>query len=73
MLVKKALEKWIMCFDYIDLIHACPKDLYPLPTIDKRIDNSIRYKLLSFMDAYSSYNQIPTFEPDKEKTTFMIE
>ncbi|GAU34822.1 hypothetical protein TSUD_394480 [Trifolium subterraneum] len=36
-----------------DLLEACPKDAYPLPNIDKLVDNSSGFKLLSFMDAYS--------------------
>jgi len=62
-----------MCVDYTDLNRACPKDAYPLPNIDKLVDNSSGYKLLSFMDAYSGYNQIPMAEEDKQKTTFMTE
>lgn len=60
-----------MCVDYIVLNKVCPKDSYPLSRIDKLVDNSVRYKLLSFMDAYFSYNRIPIYELDREKTTFM--
>ncbi|MCI36081.1 hypothetical protein A2U01_0057303, partial [Trifolium medium] len=56
-----------------DLNKACPKDSYPLPNIDKLVDNLAGYKLLSFMDAYSGYNQIPMYEGDKDKTAFMTE
>jgi hypothetical protein len=62
-----------MCVDYTDLHRACPKDAYPLPNIDKLVDNSSGYKLLSFMDAYSGYNQILMAEEDKMKTAFMTE
>jgi len=72
-LVKKSNGKWCICVDYIDLNRACPKDAYPLPNIDKLEDNSSGYKLLSFMDAYSGYNQIPMAEEDKQKTAFMTE
>lgn len=72
-LVKKSNGKWRMCVDYTDLNRACPKDAYPLPNIDKLVDNSSGYKLLSLMDAYSRYNQIPMAEEDKMKTTFMTE
>jgi hypothetical protein len=72
-LVEKSNGKWRMCVDYTDLNRACPKDAYPLPNIDKLVDNSSGYKLLSFMDAYSGYNQIPMAEEDKMKTTFMTE
>ncbi|GAU39244.1 hypothetical protein TSUD_396900 [Trifolium subterraneum] len=72
-LVKKSNGKWRMCVDYTDLNRACPKDAYPLPNIDKLVDNSSGFKLLSFMDAYSGYNQIKIAEIDKKKTAFMTE
>ncbi|GAU45421.1 hypothetical protein TSUD_182900 [Trifolium subterraneum] len=72
-LVKKSNEKWRMCVDYTDLNRACPKDVYPLLNIDKLVDNSSEFKLLSFMDAYSGYNQIKMAEIDKNKTAFMTE
>ncbi|GAU47395.1 hypothetical protein TSUD_372840 [Trifolium subterraneum] len=72
-LVKKSNGKWRMCVDYTDLNRACPKDAYPLPNIDKLVDNSSGFKLLSFMDAYCGYNQIKMAEIDKTKTAFMTE
>jgi len=60
-----------MCTDYTDLNKFCLKDLFPLPDIDRLVDNSSGYQLLSFMDAYSGYNQIPMFPPDEEKTAFI--
>ncbi|GAU32292.1 hypothetical protein TSUD_63090 [Trifolium subterraneum] len=39
--------------NFIAEAQACPKDAYPLPNIDKLVDNSSGFKLLSFMDAYS--------------------
>ncbi|GAU39237.1 hypothetical protein TSUD_396840 [Trifolium subterraneum] len=72
-LVKKSNGKWRMCVDYTDLNSVCPKDAYPLPNIDKLVDNSSGFKLLSFMDAYSGYNQIKMAEIDKKKTAFMTE
>ena len=62
-----------MCVDYTDLNRASPKDAYPLPNIDKLVDNSSGYKIFSFLDAYCGYNQIPMAEEDKQKTTFMTE
>ncbi|GAU46466.1 hypothetical protein TSUD_402330 [Trifolium subterraneum] len=52
---------------------ACPKDAYPLPCIDRLVDNSSGFKLLSFLDAYSGYNQIPMVVADRTKTTFMTD
>ena len=60
-----------MCVDYTDLNRACPKDAFPLPNIDMLVDNSAGYKILSFMDAYSGYNQIPMAVSDKHCTAFM--
>ncbi|CAL5202632.1 unnamed protein product [Lathyrus oleraceus] len=70
-LVKKNNGKWRMCVDYTDLNRACPKDAFPLPNIDSLVDNSAGFKLLSFMDAYSGYNQIPMSPADKKHTAFM--
>ena len=50
-LVKKASEKYRMCVDYTDLNKACPKDSYPLPTIDQLVDSTACYKLYSFVNA----------------------
>ncbi|GAU30655.1 hypothetical protein TSUD_31270 [Trifolium subterraneum] len=70
-MVKKANGKWRMCVDFTDLNKACPKDLYPLPNIDRLIDGESGYKTLSFMDAYSGYNQIKMHPMDAQHTTFM--
>ena len=60
-----------MCVDFTDLNKACPKDSFPLPKIDQFVDSTAGYGLLSFMDAFSGYNQIPMFEQDEESTTFI--
>jgi hypothetical protein len=57
-MVKKSNGKWMMCVDFIDLNKACPRDSFPLPRIDALVDSTSRYELLSFIDAFSSYNQI---------------
>ncbi|XP_072060157.1 uncharacterized protein [Arachis hypogaea] len=57
-MVRKNPGKWRMCFDFTNLNKACLKDAYPLPCIDKLVDNASGFKSLSFMDAYSGYNQI---------------
>ncbi|KAM2471901.1 hypothetical protein ACFX1W_047121 [Malus domestica] len=61
---------WRMCVDYTDLNKRCPKDSFPLPLIDRLIDSMAGCELLSFMDAYSGYNQILMNLPDQEHTTF---
>ena len=70
-MVKKANEKWRMCVDFTGLNKACPKDSYPLQRIDTLVDSIARNQLLSFMDAFSGYNQIKLEEADQEKTSFI--
>ena len=60
-----------MCVDFIDLNKACPKDSYPLLRVDVLVDSTARHQLLSFMDAFSGYNQIRMHEDDQEKTSFV--
>ncbi|MCI67544.1 retrotransposon gag protein, partial [Trifolium medium] len=60
-----------MCVDFIDLNKACPKDPYLLPSIDRLIYGASGYKTLSFMDAYSGYNQIKMNTLDAPHTAFM--
>ena len=60
-----------MCVDFTDLNRAYPKDSYPLPRIDTLVDSTARHQLLSFMDAFSGYNQIRMKEADQEKTSFV--
>ncbi|XP_074374423.1 uncharacterized protein LOC141714827 [Apium graveolens] len=72
-LVKKPNGKWRTCMDFTDLNKACPKDSFPLPRIDQLIDATAGHALLSFMDAYSGYNQILMYEPDQEHTSFITD
>ena len=70
-MVKKANEKWRMCVDFMDLNKACPKDSYPFSQVNVLVDFMARHQLLSFMDAFSSYNHIKLNETDQEKTSFI--
>nr|XP_017245509.1 PREDICTED: uncharacterized protein LOC108217176 [Daucus carota subsp. sativus] len=70
-LVKKSNGKWRMCTDYSDLNRAFPKDFYPLPNIDQLIDATSGHELLSFMDAFSGYNQIKMAPEDQNSTAFI--
>ena len=63
--------KWRVCIDYMDLNDACPKDSFPLPRIDQIVDALAGYGMLSFLDAFSGYHQIPMYPPDAEKTSFI--
>ncbi|XP_024164073.1 uncharacterized protein LOC112171063 [Rosa chinensis] len=70
MVPKKSPGSWRMCVDYTNLNRACPKDSFPLPRIDQLIDSTAGYWLLSFMDAFSRYNQILMNPADEEHTAF---
>nr|KYP47172.1 Retrovirus-related Pol polyprotein from transposon 17.6 [Cajanus cajan] len=70
-MVKKANGKWRMCTDYTDLNKACPKDAYPLPNIDRLVDGAAGHKFLTFLDAYSGYNQIRMHTRDEDKMAFV--
>jgi hypothetical protein len=70
-MVKKSNSKWRMCVDFTDLNKACPKDSFPLPQIDQLVYSTAGHKLLTFMDAFSGYNQIMMNEDDQEKTSFI--
>ncbi|XP_073031146.1 uncharacterized protein [Primulina eburnea] len=70
-LVPKSTGKWRMCVDFRDLNKACPKDHYPLPRIDQLVDSTSGYELLSFMDAYQGYHQIPLAKKDQDKASFV--
>ena len=62
-LVKKANGKWRLCINFTDINRACPKDSFPLPRIDLIVDATAGHEFLSFMDAFSDYNQI-NMDPD---------
>ena len=70
-MVKKTNGKRRMCVDFMDLNRASPKDSYPLPQIDTLVDSTAKHKLLSFMDAFSGYNQIKMNEDGQERTSFV--
>ena len=70
-LVKKTNGKWRLCIDFTDINRACPKDSFPLPRIDLIVDATIRHELLSFMGAFSGYNQISMDPSNQEKTSFV--
>nr|GEU78996.1 reverse transcriptase domain-containing protein [Tanacetum cinerariifolium] len=51
-LVKKVDVTWRMCIYFKNVNSACPKDYYPLPEIDLRIEAVMRFPFKSFLDTY---------------------
>ena len=62
-----------MCIDFTDLNKPCRKDSFPFPHIDILVDATTGHELLSFIDAFSSYNQILMHPNDQEKIAFITE
>ena len=60
-----------MYADFTNLNKAYHKDSYPLPRVDVLVNSTAQHQLLSFMDAFSGYNQIKIDEVDQEKTLFV--
>ncbi|GKD19083.1 reverse transcriptase domain-containing protein, partial [Tanacetum coccineum] len=69
-MVKKSDGGWRMCVDFTDINKACPKDCYPLPEIDWKIESLSGFRLKCFLDAYKGYHQIQMAEEDEDKTAF---
>ena len=60
-----------MCIDFTDLNKAYPKDNFPLPRIDKIVDDAANSQLMSLLDCFSGYHQIWMRTEDEDKTSFI--
>ncbi|GJT69832.1 reverse transcriptase domain-containing protein [Tanacetum coccineum] len=69
-LVKKRDGTWRMCIDFKNINSTCPKDYYPLPTIDCKVESVMGFKYKCFLDGYKGYHQIQMANEDKEKMAF---
>ncbi|GJV27863.1 hypothetical protein Tco_1384311 [Tanacetum coccineum] len=72
-LVKKVDGSWRMCIDFKDLNKACPKDLYPLPEIDWKIESLMGFQYKCFLAAYKGYHHIQMSKKDEEKSAFHMD
>ena len=68
--VKKKNGQIRCCVDFWNLNKACPKDEFPLPNMDMLIDSAVGHAMFSFMDGFSSYNQIRMSSKDAAKMAF---
>jgi hypothetical protein len=64
---KKNTDVRRVCVDYTSLNKHCPKDPFPLPRIDQITDSTTGCARLSFLDAYSGYNQINLKKKTKKR------
>ncbi|XP_071727688.1 uncharacterized protein [Rutidosis leptorrhynchoides] len=69
-LVKKHDGSWRMCIDFKDLNKVCPKDNYPLPEIDLKVESLHAFPYKCFLDATRGHHQIPMAKEDADKTAF---
>ncbi|GJU97625.1 reverse transcriptase domain-containing protein [Tanacetum coccineum] len=69
-LVKKVEGSWRMCIDFKNINSAYPKDYYPFPEIDRKIDSVMGFPFKCFLDAYKGYHQVQMAEEDEEKRPF---
>ena len=60
-----------MCVNFTDLNKSCPMDSFLLLRVDQLIDAKAGHEIFSFMETFSSYNQIPIYEPDQDKMAFI--
>ncbi|GJW12497.1 reverse transcriptase domain-containing protein [Tanacetum coccineum] len=64
-MVKKHDDSWRMCVDFKDLNKACPKDGYPLPEIDWKVESLCGFPFKCFLDAYKGYHPIQMAKEDE--------
>ena len=62
-----------MCIHFTNLNKACPKDSFPLLEINKMVDATTGYPRMSFLDAYSRYNEIPMKKDGRIHIAFTME
>ncbi|GJV38600.1 reverse transcriptase domain-containing protein [Tanacetum coccineum] len=43
-IVKKANERWKLCVDFTDINKACPKEHYPLPAADQKVEDLFKLR-----------------------------
>lgn len=59
--------------DFTNLNKAYTEDNFPFPRIEIIIDAMAGHRVLSFMDAYSGYNQICMNQLNEKKTIFITD
>lgn len=70
-LIKKPNNKWRICVDFIDHNKACPKDHYPLLSIDNLVNTITDHEVCSLLDVIVGSHQILKEESNTEKTAFI--
>ena len=70
MIVRKKNGEIQLCIDLINLNKFSKKDNYPLPKMEHLLQRVSVASVMSFLDGFSSYNQVSVHPDDQEKTAF---
>ena len=68
--IRKKSGETRICVDFRDLNKASLKDHHPLPYMEQILSKVSGSKRCSFLDGFSSYNQVIVQESDQYKKTF---
>nr|GFA38210.1 reverse transcriptase domain-containing protein [Tanacetum cinerariifolium] len=49
---------------------SCPKDYYPMPDIDRKIESMVGFRYKCFLDAYKGYHHVQMAQDNENKTAF---
>ena len=69
---KKNGKIWV-CVDYQKLNVATVTDAFPLPFMDGVLDTVVGHEVYSFLDGFSSYNEIRMHPDNQDKTSFVTD
>ena len=71
--IKKSIEKWRICVNFINMNKACLNDSSHLSKIDKLMDPATSFKFLISLNSNLGYHRIPIHLEDEKNTSFIIE
>jgi hypothetical protein len=61
-----------LCIDYRKLNAITQPDVCPLPRVEELLHSTGNAKYITTLDLWSGYYQIKMYEPDQDKTAFII-